>query len=278
MDPISTVGAGLTVIGSKDILLKMLGPSADYVGGELKGFIEKCNVNLDGIFNRAKKKLGNRLDEDGQVSPRILKDVIEEGKFCEDSIVAEYYGGVLASSKSEIERDDRGVAILATIKTLSVYQLRLHYLFYWLVYNFYKGQGKNLGTDRAEMLIYIPWSVYLKAMEFSPLENEWPILNHSVEGLVRSGLVGKDFYGGNQEYLAKRYPAAAEAGVIMGPSVFGAEVFLWGQGVKGATGLDLLKDSLEFLSPEIPIPTGSQIVPPRAWPSRSSVNSRISPR
>lgn len=77
MDPISTVGAGLAVIGSKDILVKILGPTADYVGGEVKNFVAKCNVNLDSIFIRAQKKLGDRINEDGRVSPRVLKHVID---------------------------------------------------------------------------------------------------------------------------------------------------------------------------------------------------------
>ena len=260
MDPISTVGAGLAVIGSKDILVKILGPTADYVGGEVKNFVAKCNVNLDNIFIRAQKKLGDRISEDGQVSPRVLKHVIDEGRFCEDSIVADYYGGVLASSKSEIERDDRGVAVLATIKSLSVYQLRLHYLFYSLVYDMYKGKGKRLGTDRGKMSIYIPISVYLEAMSFSPSENVSAILIHSVEGLVRSGLVESNFSYGSQEYLSKRFPSATEPGVIMAPSVFGAEVFLWGQGVKGATGHEVVDEHLKLPPPEIAIPTGSQVL------------------
>lgn len=260
MDPISTVGAGLAVIGSKDILVKILGPTADYVGGEVKNFVTKCNVNLDNIFIRAQKKLDNRIDEDGQVSPRVLKHVIDEGRFCEDSIVADYYGGVLASSKSEIERDDRGVAVLAIIKSLSVYQLRLHYIFYSLVHSMYKGKGKSLGTDCTQMSIYIPVSVYLEAMSFSSSENAVAILVHSVEGLVRSSLVESNFSYCSKEHLAKTFPAATEPGVIMAPSVFGAEVFLWGQGVKGATGHEVIEEHLQLSPPEISIPVGSLVV------------------
>lgn len=260
MDPLSTVGAGLAVIGSKDILVKILGPTADYVGGEVKNIVQKCNINLDNIFIRAQKKLGDRIEEEGQVSPRVLKHVIDEGRFCEDSIVADYYGGILASSKTEIERDDRGVAVLAVIKSLSVYQLRLHYLFYSLVYSMWKGKGKSLGTDRAEMSIYIPMSVYLEAMSFSGAENPASILIHSVEGLVRSGLVETNFSYGSKEYLAKRFPTATQPGIIMAPSVFGAEVFLWGQGIKGATGHEIVQDALALAPPEIPIVAGAELV------------------
>jgi hypothetical protein len=258
MDPITTVGAGLTIIGSKDILAKILGPTADYVGGEVKHLVQKCNVNLDNIFVRAQKKLGARIDEPGSVSPRVLKHVIDEGRFCEDSIVADYYGGVLASSKSEIDRDDRGISILATIKSLSVYQLRLHYLFYSIVYSVYNGKGKNLGTDRSQMRVYIPLSVYLHAMEFAPDEDMNAILTHSVQGLVRSGLIETNYSYGTREHLAKTFPSATEDGIIMAPSIHGSEVFLWGQGVKGASGNEILDSALKLSPPEIVIPNGAQ--------------------
>lgn len=258
MDPITTVGAGLAVIGSRDILVKMLGPTADYVGGEVKNLVQKCNVNLDNIFIRAQKKLGSRIDEPGTVSPRVLKHILDEGRFCEDSIVADYYGGVLASSKSEVNRDDRGVAVLASIKSLSVYQLRLHYLFYSVVYSIYNGKGKSLGTDRAGMGVYFPISVYLKAMNFVPHENPGAILSHSVEGLVRSGLVDSSNYSyGSKEHLVKYFPDATEEGLIMTPNVHGAEVFLWGQGIKGATGHEMVQPTLKLPPPEFEIPNGA---------------------
>ncbi|TAM45060.1 MAG: hypothetical protein EPN55_09405 [Gammaproteobacteria bacterium] len=257
MDPITAVGAGLAVIGSKDILVKILGPTADYVGGELKNLVQKCNVNLDNIFIRAQAKLGPRLDEPGTVSPRVLKHILDEGRFCEDSIVADYYGGVLASSKSEIDRDDRGVAVLATIKSLSVYQLRLHYLFYSIVYGIYNGKGKSLGTDRNEMSVYIPLSVYMQAMDFGPHEEPGAILIHSVEGLVRSGLVESRYSYGSKEHLAKTFSDATEPGLIMTPSVYGAEVFLWGQGIKGATGHEVVNSSLKLPPPILSVQNGA---------------------
>lgn len=257
MDPNIAVGAGLAVIGSKEILVKMLGPSADYVGGELKNLVQKCNVNLDAIFIRAKKKLGPRIDVPGIVNPRVLKHILDEGRFCEDSIVADYYGGVLASSKSDVDRDDRGVAILASIKALSVYQLRLHYLFYSVVYNIYNGKGRELGVDSDLMSVYIPASVYEKVMDFAQLEIAGVIRSHSVEGLARLGLISAKYHYGSKEHLDKLLPGAPEGGLIMNPSVYGAEVFLWGQGVKGAAGQDLVRPKTKLSPPEFEIPDGS---------------------
>ena len=109
------------------------GDSAKYIGEETKMFVEKCNVNLTSIFNKAKDKLGDRIDDEGSVNPRILKSIIDEGRFCEDELTAEYFGGILASSRTDNDRDDRGVMYMNIIKGLSVYQLRLHYLFYYLL-------------------------------------------------------------------------------------------------------------------------------------------------
>ena len=77
MDPLTIIGTtGLAVLGTKDLLIKLLGPTADYVGGEVAGFVEKCNVNLDSVFSRATKKLGARIDEEGSVSPRVLRQIL----------------------------------------------------------------------------------------------------------------------------------------------------------------------------------------------------------
>ncbi len=84
------VGTGLAVLGSKEILDKLLGPSADYIGNETKNLIAKCNINLDNIFTIAKKKTGSQLEDGSSVNPRVLKHIIDEGRFCEDELTAEY--------------------------------------------------------------------------------------------------------------------------------------------------------------------------------------------
>lgn len=260
MDPITTVGAGLAVIGSKDILVKILGPTADYIGGEIQGFVQKCNINLDNIFFKAKKKLGPRLEEPGKVNSRILKHILDEGRFCEDELVAEYYGGILASSKTEHGRDDRGISIISSIKELSTYQVRLHYLIYYLVHQLYSGKDLSLGTDRDKMRIYIPALVYDAAMDFS--DNEYPpdILIHAIGGLSRHGLIGVIFQHGSKEFLSKFYKDAPSEGMILTPTVQGAEAFLWGMGIQGATGHELVNGSIGIENPEIKIIEGATAI------------------
>ena len=123
MEPEVILGTGLAILGSQPILTKILGPTADYLGNELKNVVDICNVNLDNVLKNAVKTLGKKIDEPGAVPPRVLKHVVEEGKFVDDELSAEYYGGLLASGRSEDGRDDRALTYLATLKDLSTYQI-----------------------------------------------------------------------------------------------------------------------------------------------------------
>ena len=45
-------------VGSKEILVKLLGPTADYLGGEIRSYTQKAAENLGRIFSNAQRKLG----------------------------------------------------------------------------------------------------------------------------------------------------------------------------------------------------------------------------
>jgi hypothetical protein len=246
MDTPTVVGTGLAILGSKDLLIKLLGPSADYVGGEVKGFVEKCNINLDGIFVKAASKLGNRMDEEGAVSPRVLKHVVDEGRFCEDNLTAEYYGGILASSKNRVARDDRGVTLLAQVKDMSVYQLRLHFVAYMIIHRLFQNEDFNLGhgADCQKMKIFIPMGVFRAAMDFQAGEDMSAILSHCLFGLSKHNLI-TDFASGDIEFLQKQNKAITESGLLLTPTLPGAELFLWAIGLSGASGRELLKAKIE---------------------------------
>lgn len=242
MDPATAVVTGLAVLGSKDVLVKLLGPTADYVGGEIKNFVQKCNINLDNIFRNATQKLGPELlNQPGGVNARVLKHVVDEGRFCEDELTAEYYGGILASARTVEGRDDRGVTLLAVVKDLSVYQLRFHFLAYSLVNQHFRGQQHNLGdaNECHKLKMYIPIDVYEEAMAFSPSEDKHAILGHTLYGLSKHGLI-RDFSSGTAEFLQKKCKYIEEFGVTFSPTLPGAELFLWAVGLQGASGKELL--------------------------------------
>jgi hypothetical protein len=87
---------------------KNLGPTAEYLGGGLRAWTEKRVQNVATIFNKAQEKLGPEIEKAGSVPPRVLKEVLDEGSFCDDELTAEYFGGILASSRTPSGRDDRG--------------------------------------------------------------------------------------------------------------------------------------------------------------------------
>src|SRR6266404_2227164 len=122
-----------TAIGSKTVVEKLLGPTAEYIGVGLKNWTEKRVNNLARIFENAQKRLGGNLNDPGSVPPRVLKEILAEGSFCDDELSAEYFGGVLASSRSEIPRDDRGAAFARLVSRLTSYQIRTHFLLYAVI-------------------------------------------------------------------------------------------------------------------------------------------------
>lgn len=242
MDPVTSVGAGLAIIGSKDILVKILGPTADYMGGELQGLVEKCNINLDNIFVKAQRKLGDKADEEGVVSPRVLKHVLDEGRFCEDELTAEYYGGVLAASKTKNQNDDRGVSFLKQLESMSSYQIRFHYISYYSVREAFKSSNLNPGnsSDCAKMEIFFPFSELADSMDVECDISGWNIIIHAVVGLHKLGLIDNYQYG-KVEHISKYFKGAETPGFFITPNISGAELFLWGAGLHGNNGHELLE-------------------------------------
>jgi hypothetical protein len=232
-EPITTVGLGAVVAYlSKDGLNKMLGPTADYLGDSLRDFAQKRTENVGKIFGNAESKLGNKLDQPGQVPPKVLKTIINEGSYSDDEIAIEYFGGILASSRTEQGRDDRGARIGKVLDGLSIYQIRTHYIVYSLVRKLFKESGYLFNMDdRPRMQIFIPWGIYCDAMEFDQKEMEQvtSILNHSFFGLNTDNLI-ETFQYGPKEHINNHCPEAQSDGILVFPSAFGAELYLWGYG------------------------------------------------
>lgn len=255
MEPITTVGAGLAILGSKDILNKILGPTADYIGGEAKGLIEKCNINLNNVFNRAKEKLGSRLEDDGAVSPRVFRHVFEDGRFADEEIVVEYYGGLLAGSKSESGKDDQALPYLAKVQQMSANQLRLHFIFYYELLRIHKHSGTNLGlgTDWPKLSLVIPHELYLQSLPAKDAAQKyWKIMTHAVVGLSQDGLLSSYAYGDIPE-RAKSFPGAPSNAIYLTPSFLGAELFMWALGIYSPSGHEFFNIEIDTVKKIIPI-------------------------
>jgi hypothetical protein len=264
IEPITTVGAGLGILASKDLLNNLLGPSADYIGGEIKNLVEKCNINLNDIFSKAYRKLGKKVDEEGIVPPRVLKYVFDDGRFCEDDLTKEYFAGVLASSRTKDGSDDSGVTFAKLISSLSSYQIRTHYLFYsslrkkFLPFN----NCISPGTDRQAMFLYIPTDSYFESMpvakELVDFDDKITILAHSMNGLKRNDLIGENYIWGERRNFSydswkhrfSEFPfdekKLQEHGIAFHPTPGGMELFLWVHGSGHYSHLKFLDETLQI--------------------------------
>lgn len=229
-------GTGLAVLGgalgSAELVVKILGPTADYMGAGLKQFTEKSVNNINHIFLHAHKKLGDKIDQPGAVPAKVLKGILQEGAFCDDRLTAEYFGGVLASSRTEVDRDDRGAAMISLISRLTTYQIRSHYIIYLTYKNIFNGFEHLVGTTEVkdEQQMSITWNDFAEAMEFGSHEDEDVLLPHIMFGLEKEGLILGGWAGGLHSRPRTEWIQAKELGFRLRPSVVGSELFLWAHG------------------------------------------------
>lgn len=240
----------IAVLGGAKLIEKLLGPSFEYIGENLESYTKKMASNLSKVFSSAEKKLGDRIEEPGKISPKVLKSILENGAWCEEELQAEYFGGVLASSRVDVSRDDRGAYFSSIICNLSSYQLRLHYLLYTSLRELFLGKSYNFGdpSDRKRMRVFIPDPSFIVSMEFTPEEiKKYDVLKqHAIWGLVNAGLIDREFSYGTPDYLQKQYPEIKESGMILRPSQLGAELYLWAYGHGQLLVNSLLDKSVSF--------------------------------
>lgn len=105
---------------------KLLGPVFSELGEDFRLLYA---LGRDKIIQVACRKTENI--EDGKIpNLRVTRDVFWNGAFTDDEVCAEYFGGILASSRTTEGKDDSAIQYVDVIKSLSSKQLRLHYLIY----------------------------------------------------------------------------------------------------------------------------------------------------
>jgi len=261
---------GLTIlggaIGSAKIIEKLLGPTADYLGGEIRNYTEKGLNNLGRVFSHAASTLGEKIEAPGQVPPKVLKGILEEGYFSEDQLSAQYFGGVLASSRTGIQRDDRGTSFIQLIGRVSTYQIRIHFVFYTLLKRMCDGRPENLGisNERQKFKIWIPFPLYATAMDFQPDEDPNVLLQHIMNGIAREELIDKTWNMGSTEHLKKSENLKVDSsGIVFRPSAVGLELYLWAHGVSSVAISDFLSADFSPMSLDgMVIPEGAKSYAP----------------
>lgn len=234
MEPSTAIGAGLVMLGAKEIIQKILGPTADYIGQELRDYTEKGANNLKNIFTKAEEKLGSDIDQPGRVPPKVLKGILAEGYYCEDQISAEYFGGVLASSRSEVSRDDRGTYFISLLSRMSTYQVRAHYIFYSTFRRLYQGLDNNLGLseERDKIKVFIPVGSFFAGMAFTSGEDPSSIIPHIMNGLCKEELIGDIWLSCSRSLIKEKIGKDVNSdGILFISSAIGCELFIWAYGL-----------------------------------------------
>lgn len=107
-------------------LRKILGPVFSEIGDDLKRLYV---TGRDKLLEASIRKIDD-IDDGRVANLRVARDVLLSGPFAEGDICAEYFGGVLASSRSVDGADDSCIPFVAVVKSLATSQLRLHYIVY----------------------------------------------------------------------------------------------------------------------------------------------------
>ena len=251
MDP----ETGLIVFGAAAMVAKkILGPTAEYIGEGLQKWTEHRVHNVRRIFDNAARKLGGEIDEEGAVPPRVLGRILDEGSYSADAIATDYLGGILASSRSGISRDDRGVTFVALVARLSAYELRTHYILYAAGSRGLVGSTANFGlsSDRDATRLFLDMDVYQEAMDLVETEDLNLVLSHAIHGLKTAGLIDPWFGTGDTDTLRRQHRFIPSPGIIYQLSPLGIELFLWAHALPNQNinhFLEGLSDRLETYTP-----------------------------
>jgi hypothetical protein len=223
---------------------RLLGPLFTEVGQDLRQrYADRRKRNIERIFENAERRAGADLDKPGQVPGSLVRVVLDDASWTDDPTMAEYFGGIMAASRTAEGRDDRGTAWAALVAGLSAWQVRAHYVIYRLMRELHADEPdrSKIGlSDERERLtrIYVPWSVFGTALGLDDDDEEASqIMEHSIIGLLREGLMDDDnFVVGSIDLIKSSYPEATEPGLIVSASVHGVDLFLWAHGIRSGIG------------------------------------------
>jgi hypothetical protein len=234
LDPQSAAVTAAIAYSMKESLNKLVGPSADLLGEQAKDAIVIVEQRVKRLYDIAIRKLGAKASVPGDVSPRILKQTIEEAIYCDDELVTEYLGGILASSRVEGGRDDRGVSHLSEVRSMSAYQVKVHYLVYTAMLR--KGSPhpnqslEHFCSDRG-LTICIADADLRRAMRYSVAESHEEIMEHVCHGLTTRNLLK------HGRYVAKNYEGFPPFRYFH-TTPYGFELFCWAMGQRPPTSGD----------------------------------------
>ncbi len=199
---------------------------------------------------------------------RIGMKLLSDGSFSDDQYVIEYLGGILASSRSAQDRDDRGIVWSSLVSTMSSYAVMVHYIVYHEITRLLRHSTVNPKIEKdlwERGQVWMPWDLLCEALDFTDDEDSDGALSHSLIQLSRNGLVQVGWASGEPAGVRQFYPnlpveRLERHGVLLAlaPAIAGLELYLWAHGL-GKEPVDL-SFRTEFAFEGVHIPSGSRLV------------------
>lgn len=238
------VGIG-SVLASKELTLKLLGPTADYVGLGTRDLVQKSVENLGRVFDRAFEKLRENAEKDCQVNPRVLKHVWDDGRFVESEIATEYFAGILASARTEDGSDDSALPYSALLNSMSAIELRLHYVLYALVAREAPKLSGHVDDVWEGLEVTIDSDELLAAMGLATADGPGALLL-ALQSLVQHDLSHPRFSVDVAGVRQRKGAVGKRNSVVLFPNAFGASLILRALGLKGIHPEVLLSVDFEY--------------------------------
>jgi len=167
------------------IIENVLGPTSKEIGQDLQTLYKK---GRELILRKAFQKLKDPNDRK-KANLRVARDVFWNGSFTDEAICAEYFGGILAASRSDDGKNDFGIFYVDIIKSMSSGQLRMHYIIY-------RTLNKLLITNERKKTLNPANELELqKEKLFFPLLEIINQFKNEDGGTILHGLAAKDLIG-----------------------------------------------------------------------------------
>lgn len=219
-----------------NLLQKVFGPPAEELGIALGRLVEYRCRNFGRIVEKASKRAKNNKSV-GAVNPRFAFLLLQEGSLCDDELMADYLGGLLADSKSPDGRDDRAITWCHIITSLSSFQIRAHYLMYreWAYHLHQEAPEIDLSyVDEMNLAtMHLDFEEFTSALMQEIPQDPEVILRHSMMGLARIGLINDSWSYGKHIRTSENSPFENEEWTIVSatPTGRGMELYGWAFGM-----------------------------------------------
>jgi hypothetical protein len=268
-DPFLIAGALASGAVSAPVVLdaykRLLGPSLDLMGDGIKMGLVNRRSNIHKVAERADAKTNSQRP--GAIPPRVASDVFDQAQWADDEFVAEYLSGVLASSRSEDGRDDRGIVWTSMVGRLSSDALRLHYSIYSCLRAKLLGENTEVISSWTQKHLVLNYYDLLPGLEFEFGQVGIRRLLDAAYVLQREGLVSGMTHGGADHFTGQpfaRYVLPDIGDIFMtATTVEGCNLFLYGHGHGGSWANAIADEELEFPSWPDTAPSLNSI--PAAW-------------